>query len=673
MTDAGLTVHYARADVTDAGQVRAAVAEAVAALGPVTAVLHGAGRNEPGALSSLDAAAFRRTFAPKIDGLRAVLGAVDPGGLRLLVTFGSISGRAGLAGEAHYATANDWMAELTRDVAERHPDCRALCMEWSVWSEVGMGERLSVVDALARDGVTPITPEQGVEILRRLVADPDAPTVVVISGRTEGIDTVRRDLPPLPLLRFVERPLIRYHGVELVCEVELNAGSDLYLADHLLDGNLLFPAVFGMEAMSQVAFAATGWTTVPVIEEAEFLRPIVVPPDGSTTIRIAAAVTGDGTVEVALRAADTGFAADHFRARLRFTGAEAPAGPPEQAGEGLPLVPLDPATELYGDVLFQGPRFHRLRGYHRAAARHVDADVAAIDATDWFAGYLPGELLLGDPGMRDALMHGNQVCVPHATLLPSGIERVHPGGRALAQAGRLRYSATERLHEGDTYIYDIAVRTESGEVVERWEGLRLHAVRKGDGRGPWATPLLGAYLERVLGDLLGAQVAVAVEPHHLSDGTDGDPLEYAALAAGRALGRRVDVRYGQDGRPEVDGVQALSVSHGPGVTLCVAGAGTLGCAVEPVGSAHDLGSYAPLAETVTAQTGERPDLAHARVAAAAACLRAAGLPEAPLDLAPTRQNEWVVLTSGELSIATLVTTLRDVPEPIVFAILTEGR
>src|SRR5439155_24874521 len=101
MSERGVTVAYARADVTDAGQVRGAVDELVAELGPVTGVLHGAGRNEPGALTSLDMAAFRRTFAPKIGGLRAVLDAIEPARLKLLVTFGSIIGRAGLRGEAH--------------------------------------------------------------------------------------------------------------------------------------------------------------------------------------------------------------------------------------------------------------------------------------------------------------------------------------------------------------------------------------------------------------------------------------------------------------------------------------------------------------------------------------------------------------------------------------------
>src|SRR5262249_58913227 len=70
MAESGVTVRYARADVTDAAAVRRAVGELVGELGPVTGVLHGAGRNEPAGLTSLDQVAFDRTFGPKIGGLR---------------------------------------------------------------------------------------------------------------------------------------------------------------------------------------------------------------------------------------------------------------------------------------------------------------------------------------------------------------------------------------------------------------------------------------------------------------------------------------------------------------------------------------------------------------------------------------------------------------------------
>ncbi|GAB7045919.1 type I polyketide synthase [Catenuloplanes indicus] len=674
ITAAGVRMRYARADVTDGAQVRDAVARLTAELGPVTAVLHGAGRNEPAAMTGLDMDAFRRTLAPKIDGLRAVLAAVDPGRLRLLVTLGSIIGRSGLRGEAHYATANDWLADLTAEVGREHPGCRSLCLEWSVWSGVGMGERLSVVESLTREGVTPVTPEQGLAVLRRLLADPQAPGTVVISGRAEGIDTIRRHLPPLPLSRFVERPLIRYHGVELVSEAELNVGVDRYLADHDLDGNLLFPAVFGMEAMAQVAAAVTGVQAVPVIERAEFLRPIIVPPHGRLRIRIAAVVTDDDIVEVAIRAEDTLYAADHFTARLRLSDTAVPDGPPDQAGDDLPAVPLDPARDLYDDILFQGARFQRLRRYHRSAARHVDADVEAVPSTDWFARFVPDQLLLGDPGVRDTLMHGNQVCVPDATLLPAGVDRIYPGGEKLAAAQGLRYSAVERSRDGDTYVYDIALRTGTGEIVERWEGLRLRAVRKQDPAGPWAPPLVGPYLERAVEDLTGVRVAVAVEPGVTTDVAGRRAA--TTLAAGRAFGRAVEVRHRPDGRPEVDGDRTVSAAHGAGITLFVAAPGPLSCDVEPVVErdpadwAGLLGAHAGLSRLIADDLGEDVQTAATRVWTAIECLRKAGhVAGEPLTLRPAGRARWVELRSGGLRIATFVTTLRDVAEPVVLSVL----
>lgn len=680
MADNGVTVSYARADVTDPEQVRRAVAEIEQTFGPVTAVLHGAGRNEPAALTNVDMGLVHRTFAPKVDGLDAVLDAVDPDRIRLLVTFGSIIGRAGLRGEAHYATANEWLADRTVAFGQQHPGCRVICMEWSVWSGVGMGERLSVVESLHREGVTPISLDDGVRLLRRLTSDPQVPPVVVISGRTTGIDTVVQDLPELPLLRFVDRVLVRYHGVELVSETVLDPGLDLYLDDHRLDGNLLFPAVFGMEAMAQVAAAVTGETTTPWIEQAEFVRPIVVPPDGSTAIRIAATVVDDRQVEVSIRSAETGFAAEHFRARLRYTDEPTPAGAPEQVADGLPPAPLDPAQDLYAATMFQGARFQRLRSYHRAAARHIDTVAEAVPQTAWFASYLPADLLLGDPGLRDSLMHANQVCVPDATLLPAGIDRIYPGGGRLAGPGEFRFCAAERSRDGDNYVYDVAVRDAAGEVVERWEGLRLRAVRKKGGAGPWVPALLGPYLERTVQDLIGGDAAVVVEPAGPTEQAPADRRVRTERAAGRALGRPVVLRHRPDGRPELDGC-AVSAAHGAGVTLCVTGSGELGCDVEPVADRSVdqwrglLGGHLALAELLAGELGEATDVTATRVWTAIECLQKTGRGQpAPLSVSTDDVPAgWAVFVSGDLRIATVATTLRDYPGTVVFAVLVQGR
>ena len=617
----------------------------------------------------------RSTTAVRTGGLRAVLDAVGPAKLRLLVTFGSITGRSGARGEAHHAVANELLAELTAEHAGRYPDCRTLCLEWPAWSGGGTGERPTEVEPPTGRGATAIAPEQGVDILQRLVSDPDGPHSVVISGRTEGIATVRYDRPDLPSLRFVSRPLIWYPGVELVAEVELSPDSDPYLADHRLGERILMPAVLGMEAMAQVAAVLTGEDRAPVFERVQFLRPIVVPPGGATTVRVAGLVNHDDTVDVVIQSEQTRYAAPHFRARLRYSDEVAPAGAPRQVPDGLPAVPLDPAADLYGTLLFQGDRFQRLRRYHRADARHVDADIA-VERRRWFASSLPGTLLLGDPGVRDAVMHGIQVCVPDATLLPTSIDRLYPAGRRLPGSGDVRYCAVERNRVGDAYIYDVALRTADGQTVERWEGLRLGAVRKSDARGPWVPPLLGPYLERVLGDLVGAGLAVVVEPAGTGEGHAAARRERTALAVARVLGRPVELRYRTDGDLEVDGGQAVRVTHGAGLTLCVAGHGTIGCAVEAVTRRPEalwgdlLGEHAGLLAQARSDADEDVDTAATRIWTAVTSLRRSGCSAAPpLVLLSRPRAGWALFASGARRVATFATAVRGVDTVVVFALL----
>lgn len=187
MDAAGIRYRYQRADVTSPEQVGAAVDRLQAELGLTTALLHGAGRNEPTTLGRLTEEVFEQTLAPKVSGLRTVLDALDQDRIKLLITFGSLIGRAGSRGEAHYATANDWLNELTVRFQQDHPQARAVALEWSVWSGAGMGERLGDVEALMREGVTPISTEDGIAVLRQVLANPGIGPVLVVTGRGRAV------------------------------------------------------------------------------------------------------------------------------------------------------------------------------------------------------------------------------------------------------------------------------------------------------------------------------------------------------------------------------------------------------------------------------------------------------------------------------------------------------
>jgi enediyne polyketide synthase len=681
---AGIEHRYLAADVTDAAGVRAAVAAFEHDLGPVTAVLHAAAVNVPRPLSALSGPDVLGTLAPKLTGLRNVLAAVDAGALRLLVAFGSIIGRTGLRGEAHYGLANEWLGMFVERFQADHPRCRCLVADWSVWSGVGMGERLGRTEALARAGTSPIPPDVGMRVLSALLrADPPA-TRLVIAGRFGPARHVEFAGADLPLRRFLERIALHYPGVELIAEAALTVESDPYVSDHVYEGVPLFPAVMGLEAMAQVAQGATRGAALPAFEDVRFARPVTADPSAPRTLRIAALADSggpDGAVDVAVRSAETAFRVDHFRARCVFGGpATPPAAAPDGGVEGL--LPLDPGRDLYDRILFQRGRFRRVAGYRWLRATECRFEVCGDPAATWFGGYLPGELVLGDPGVRDAAIHGIQVCVPHATLLPVAVGRIEPA--RLDGEGPWRVHARERERDGDRYVYDLEIAGPGGDVVERWRGLELRAVAPAGTRAPggngaaWPVPLLGAYLERRIHDLVpGAAVRVAVVtapggPRPAA----GDRAIRTALGDGSAAVLR-DSR----GRPHLagGGDAGVSAAHADGVVLGVAGPRAVGCDAEVVaprteGEWRDLlgaGRF-ELASLLARETGEDAPAAATRVWSALESLKKAGYPDAPLALESALPDGWVVLSSGRLRVATYVAALDRPARRVAVAVFPGG-
>jgi enediyne polyketide synthase len=690
---AGVQSRYLAADVCDAEQVRTALTGVQREFGPVTAFLHAAGTNVPQLLGSLDESSFGRTLAPKVQGARNVLAALDAGRLRLLVTFGSIIGRAGLAGEADYAVANEWLTRLTEEFQAAHPNCRCLAAEWSVWSGVGMGARLGRIEALRQQGITPISPEAGVETLERLLRRQLPATAVIVTGRFGDLPTLTLEKPDLPFLRFLEQPRVFYPGVELIVDSVLSTDSDPYVEDHVYQGERLFPAVMGLEAMAQAAMALTGSDDPPSFEDVKLARPVVVPRDGKRTIRVAALQGRAGEVEVVLRSEETGFQVDHFRALCRFSAnrssrrEEALTSLLIGAGEtdqslltSAPTmkfrsarVALEPATDLYEDLLFHSGRFRRVLNYRLLRAKECVVQLEPDMKSTWFSRYLPQDRVLGDTGVRDAAIHAIQACIPHAQLLPVGVKRIVIGKvpclleklKTLERVPELLLHARETKRDGDVLYYDLELLGEDGSVLEQWEGLCLRKVADIARRRPWGPSLLAAHVERRLEEFVPwAGVEVALE----RGVTSHDAIE-------QAVGRSATVRRRADGRPELADGHAVSAAHAGDLTLAVAASQAVGCDLETV-IHRDAETWRGLlgaerlrlAEVLTAK--EDLDTAATRVWCALECLKkAGGMADAPLTLVSAAEDGWIVLSSGARVIATSCVELRDAPERLALGVL----
>ena len=555
------------------------------------------------------------------------------------------------------------------DPVRFHQALTRMAADVDVLIEVGPGRVLSGLAAKIAPGV-PVIP---------LITDGASPSGVLTAAAAAYVlgAPLRHDQlfgAGAEPTRFVSRTRVFVPGRELIADADLCADSDPYVAEHKLGTEPQFPAVLALEAMAQAAAPLSNEHCVPAFENVEFLHPIVIPADGSVTIRIAARREGE-QINVAIRSSETGFGTEHVRAGLRFTDGLPSGIGTARAAAHRGQVPLDPERDLYGGILPHSTRFQRIQGYRSLAARSCVVEVCLGAGDAWFAAHHPPGLMLGDPGTRDAFMHAIASCVPDATLLPTAIRRLYPAqltGPA-GDARRFIVHASERRRAGDTYTYDVDVYAAEGRLLERWEGLRLLAVRRDDGSGPWAPALLAPYLERWLTDHDVYRVRCAVEP---DSGQPDDRRKQATAAVGRMLGRPALVWHRGDGRPEIaeEGI-SIRVAHGAGVTLSVTSTTRVSCDVREVRKSPDepAAGLVALAELIAGATREPRATATTRVHAALACLRDVGWSgRAPLTFAGAGGNGWVILCAGPTRIATFSTRLRGNPSPVMFTILTEG-
>jgi enediyne polyketide synthase len=650
----GAAFQYFSADVTDHESVRDAVHAAEKALGPVTSVLHSAGNNTPQLITGLEIDAFQRTLKPKLDGLRNVLAAIQPERLRLLITFGSLIARTGLPGEADYGMANEWLRRYLEEWHEKHPMCRCLHLDWSVWAGVGMGERLSRLRTLTQQGITPIPVDEGLRILHELIKRDVHDTSLVIAGRFGDPPTISLEQPELPFLRFLEHVRTHVPGVELIADSELSTESDPYLNEHVYEGERLVPAVIGLEAMAQVVMPLLNTKTPPEFEEVKFQEAIPIPAGGAITLRVAALVTKPGRCRVVLRSSTTAFQIDHFCATCTVMGdtrRHDESWTPGEAG----MLPLAAEKDLYGKLLFHSGRFRRLYGYHLLRAKECIAEITAAVSCDWFWRYLPGELVLGDPAVRDTAIHAIQCCIPQSSLLPFAVRHISTARLPGVDAGFVH--AKERESDGETFVYDVEITDSHGTVLEQWAGLRLRRMKDVALDGTLPAPLLGPLLERRIVSLVpGWEATVIVEP---ADGRDRRAQSEVAVRRATGISRRVVRR--PDGKPEIVGSKLhVSASHSADLIVAVAGTKVVSCDAEQVVRKPKsvwldlLGvDRFTLAELIAQRTQVGFDIAATHVWTATECLAKAGaIPGSPLVLDTCDQPGALLFACGSRRIAT---------------------
>ncbi|WP_369226895.1 type I polyketide synthase [Streptomyces sp. R39] len=170
LTAAGAQVEIVACDVTH----RESVAELIAAVPdehPLTAVIHCAAALDDGVVEALTESRVDAVLAPKARGAWYLHELTRHLNLSAFVLFSSIASVLGTAGQANYAAANAFLNALAENRRAAGLPARSLC--WGYWAErgelgAGLGE--ADVDRLRRQGVHPMTSEEGLALFDAALA-----------------------------------------------------------------------------------------------------------------------------------------------------------------------------------------------------------------------------------------------------------------------------------------------------------------------------------------------------------------------------------------------------------------------------------------------------------------------------------------------------------------------
>jgi len=318
----GLTARYYSCNVSDSEAVERLIAQITDEMGAITTVIHGAGLNIPRKAETVTAEEALKEISPKLFGALNIIQSLNLSHLECFIALTSIIGITGMPGNAWYAFSNEAL-DLTMRNLKLSSGVETISFAFSVWDELGMGARMGSTKGLAKMGIGAINPEHGIEEFLRWLDMKTDDQQIVVSAALGGLDTWPvKSQNKYSAGRYIEEIIHLEEGKQLIVRATLNPKDDLYLNDHNFNGSLLFPTVFGMEAMTQAAAHLTGVVNLTSIrfENISLLRPIVVPNDGELQIQIQATAknqaNGELKVFASISTEESDFQIAHFSAEI---------------------------------------------------------------------------------------------------------------------------------------------------------------------------------------------------------------------------------------------------------------------------------------------------------------------------------------------------------------------
>jgi NAD(P)-dependent dehydrogenase (short-subunit alcohol dehydrogenase family) len=371
----GGKVRYRSLDLRDTDAVGSVLQEVVDADGRVDVLIHAAGLEISRSIPSKSPEEFDLVFDVKVEGWYNLMAGLGDAPLGAVVTFSSIAGRFGNAGQVDYSSANDLLCKAVSALRRTRPDARGVSLDWTAWRDIGMAARGSIPDIMQAAGIDMLPPDAGIPIVRRELTAGTRGEVVVAGalGRMLEEDPTRIALDEAFVASSTPSagPMVgavRGFGLHdgLVVDTVLDPGEQPFLGDHRIDGTPVLPGVMGLEAMAEAAPLPFPDYHVAAIEGVDFAAPFKFYRDEPRTVTVQVRYRAQGEDLIGecrlvgarqLVGRDQPEVTTHFRGQVRLS----PDAPDQAAEASIPAADdggVD-ATAIY-QTYFHGPAYQVL-------------------------------------------------------------------------------------------------------------------------------------------------------------------------------------------------------------------------------------------------------------------------------------------------------------------------
>ncbi|MEM6803272.1 MAG: SDR family NAD(P)-dependent oxidoreductase, partial [Bacteroidota bacterium] len=226
-------VSYIQGDVTNIGSFRKALDEVVVEFGPITGIIHGAGRLADKFIQDKTEADFENVLSVKLDGLLSLLASANLNKLDHFILFSSVAGFYGNVGQTDYAIANEILSKAAHLFKTNHPKTHVSAINWGAWDS-GMvhGELKAQFEAA---GISLVNSEGGAALLvNELSTQYSHQAQCIIGGTLPSAVSHLGDLRNYRIRR------------------KLSLENNPFLNHHMIQGKAVLPVVNAVGWMAQL-------------------------------------------------------------------------------------------------------------------------------------------------------------------------------------------------------------------------------------------------------------------------------------------------------------------------------------------------------------------------------------------------------------------------------------